>query len=161
MRPDRSSPDGERRRVGALVRDDDELGIAAGEPDLDARGSQLARELEGRLAEQVEEAQVERRAERLAQAAGRLGRGLVTEARGREEVLLDRVDVAVELHRDITMTSLLLSVKGQMRHRRDVVYSCGKAAGWAPFRCLSPAGTGTQVRFRCLSPDGDWHRRTR
>ena len=59
----------------------------------------------GGLAEEVEQAEVERRPERLAQAASGLGGRLVPECCGRAELLLDRLDVTVELHRDITMTS--------------------------------------------------------
>ena len=66
---------------------------------------ELARDLERGLAEQVEEAEVEGRAEGLGQPARGLCGRVVAEAGGCGEVLLDRIDVAVELHDDITMTS--------------------------------------------------------
>jgi hypothetical protein len=54
---------------------------------------------------------VEGRPEGLGQPACGLRGRLVAEARGCREILLDRIDVAVELHCDINMTSFMLSVK--------------------------------------------------
>jgi len=89
----------------APIHDDHELGLAAGETDLDPTGFELAADLESGLAEEVEEPQMERGAERLAQAASGLGGRLVSEARGCREVVLNRLNVTLELHDDINMTS--------------------------------------------------------
>ena len=93
-------------RVGGVLGDDHELGVAACEADLDASGAELAADLQRRLAEEVEEAEVERRAEGLDQPLGGLRSRLVADSGGVGEILLDRLDVAIELHRDCTMTSL-------------------------------------------------------
>ena len=97
--------------VRSLIDDDHELGLTAGETDLDPTGFELAADLEGGLAEEVEEPEMERGAESLAQAASGLGGRLVSEAGSRREVVLNRLDVALELHDDITMTSFMQSVK--------------------------------------------------
>ena len=75
-------------------------------------GLDLAADLERSLAEEVEKVEMERRREGLAHAAGGLRSGLVPQRGRRAELLLDRLDVTVELHCDITMTSLSMSVKG-------------------------------------------------
>src|SRR6185503_11611116 len=111
--PGRLLAEAHRLRALRLFGDDHELGIAAREANLDATGLDLAADLERRLAEEVEQVEVECRRQRLSHAASRLRRRVVTERGGRSEVLLDRMDVAVELHCDISMTSLLQSVKRQ------------------------------------------------
>ena len=76
-----------------LLFDVHELGIAAGEANLDAAGDRFGQG-ERRLVDDVEQPQVERGPERLGQAAAGLGSPLVGGERGgRREVLLDRVDV--------------------------------------------------------------------
>ena len=64
-----------------------------------------------RLTKEVEEAEMQRRRERLAQPAGCLGGRLVPETGRGGEILLDRLYVCFELHRDITMTSHTTPVK--------------------------------------------------
>ena len=72
----------ERRRL--LVADEDELRVAAGEPDLDAPLFELAvRELERRLAERLEEAPAEGRLECDREELGRAGGRLVADRRYR------------------------------------------------------------------------------
>ena len=109
MRPECSSPGATWTVSGGLLHDDHELGLAAREANLDPSGAELAADLQCRLAEEVEEAKVECRAEGLDQPLRGLRDRLVPEAGGVGEVLLDRLDVAVELHCDITMTSPSLS----------------------------------------------------
>src|SRR5262249_2573330 len=58
-------PDAELRPARHLVADDDELRVASGETYLHPRGLDLTTELEGGLAEQVEEVQMKGRAERV------------------------------------------------------------------------------------------------
>ena len=99
--------------VRSLIDDDHELGLTAGETDLDPTGFELSPDLESGLAEEVEEPEMERGPERLAQAASGLGGRLVAERCSRRELVLDRLDVALELHCDITMTSQMQSVKRQ------------------------------------------------
>ena len=106
--------DGVRR----LVHDDDELRIASGESNFDASRVELAADLQGGLAEEVEQAEVERRRERLAQAASGLGGRLVSETGGRGEVLLDRLDVTSSCIVTVTMTSLSQSVKANLTAMR-------------------------------------------
>src|SRR5918996_1140592 len=98
-------------RLPRLVRHDNELRLPPGKPDLDARRVELAADLERRLAEEVEQPQVERRGERVRQPASRLGAGVVSAGGGSGQILLDGLDVAFELHCDITMTSQTASVK--------------------------------------------------
>ena len=81
------------------------LGIATGEANLDPAGHRVGK-CERRFADDVEQSQVKRRAERLGQPAAGVHCGLVAGERcGRGEILLDRVDVMGHLH-DPTMTSL-------------------------------------------------------
>ena len=54
---------------------------------------------------------MEGRAESLAQPLSSLGGCFVAEAGGAGEVFLDRLDVTVQLHDDIIVTSSTLSVK--------------------------------------------------
>ena len=54
---------------------------------------------------------MQRGGKRLAHPAGELGRLLVAPRCGGGKLLLDLLDVTVELHRDITMTSYMQSVK--------------------------------------------------
>jgi hypothetical protein len=63
---------------------------------------------------------MKRRCERLAHAASELGCFLVPATGSRCQLLLDGLHMTVELHRDITMTSLVKSVKHQVdvAHRR-------------------------------------------
>ena len=90
---------------GSSSSDVDELRVAAGEANLDPAGHR-AREGERRLADDVQQTQVQRGAERLGQPAAGLHGGLVGGERCcRGEVLLDRVDVVCHLHGG-TMTSL-------------------------------------------------------
>jgi hypothetical protein len=97
--------------VRSLIHDDHELRLATGETHLDPTGFELAADLESGLAEEVEKPEMERGTESLAQASSGLGGRLVSEAGGVRQILLDRLDVAIELHDDIIMTSLLMSVK--------------------------------------------------
>ena len=88
-----------------LLFDVHELGVATGEANLDPAGHRV-REGERRLADDVEQTQVQRGAERLREPAAGLHGGLVGGERCcRGEVLLDRVDVMCHLH-GCTMTSL-------------------------------------------------------
>ena len=61
---------------------------------------------DGGLREQVEQLQAQVRSERLAEAAGDLGRALVTEVGETLQVFLEPVEYNGQIHRDITMTSL-------------------------------------------------------
>ena len=79
MRPGGLLADADLAGVGHLVGDDDELGIAAGESNLDAAGVDLAPDLESGLAEEVEQVEMERRGERVAHAASGLCGRLVAE----------------------------------------------------------------------------------
>src|SRR5262249_42771824 len=94
-----------------VFEDDDELGLPTREPDFHATRVELRADLRRGLPDEVEEPDVERRRERFAQAAGGLGRRLVAEPCGGGEVGLDRLDGGVALHREITMTSPMTSVK--------------------------------------------------
>ena len=87
-----------------LVADEDELRIAAGEPDLDPPFFELARELERRLAERLEEAPAEGGLERAREELGGAGGRLVADRRYAGEVFAERLDIAVDLH-DRSMTS--------------------------------------------------------
>ena len=80
------------------------LGVAAGEPILDAPVLELAGELERGLAERLEEAPAEGRLERDREQLRRAGGRLVADRRHTGEVLAERLDVTVDLH-DGTMTS--------------------------------------------------------
>ena len=105
MRAERaSSPEGAAGSA-CLLLDVDELGLPAGETNLDPAGN-LGVERERDLVEEVEQPQLERGLERLREPPARLLRGLVAGERGGGgEVLLDRVDVGCQLH-GRTMTSL-------------------------------------------------------
>ncbi len=104
MRALRSSP-GRRRLVGLDGRvDEHEVGVAPGEADLDVPARQLAAEREGRLAEDVEQLQAQRRPDRVDQSTPCLADLLSSEGGRGGEVLLDRLDVNGDLHR-ASMTS--------------------------------------------------------
>ncbi len=105
MRAVRPSSAGGRRGC-LLVLDVDERGLLAGEADLDVARGELRADLERRLGQELEQAEPERRGERLAQPL-RGGRDLlVADARQGGELGLQCLDVRIELHRDIIMTSL-------------------------------------------------------
>ena len=94
-----------------LPRDEDELGILAHEPHLDASVGELTVQLDGGLAEGGEQLHRERALDRNRDPAGRLGSLLVTELGDRGEVVSQRFDESRQLHDDSTMTSLVTSVK--------------------------------------------------
>ena len=81
-------------RIGSLVADDHEFGVAAREPDLDAPRVELTADLEGRLAEEIEEVEVQRGCERLGHTASRLCWSHRRREQSRREFLLDRLDMA-------------------------------------------------------------------
>ena len=95
----RSSPGaGARLALAALVADEHEVGVAAGEPHLDVPGRELGVERQRRLGEHVEEPQLERRRHRRRETlAGRCGR-LVAERCSRREVGLDGLHVSFDVH---------------------------------------------------------------
>ncbi len=91
-------------RLGLLVLDVDELGLAAGEANLDTTGN-LGVERQRDLAEEVEQPQLERRLERLRESLpGFLSCLAARQGGGVGEVLLKRLDIRCHLH-DATMTS--------------------------------------------------------
>ena len=91
-------------RLGLLVLDVDELGLAAGEANLDATRD-LGVERQRDLAEQVEQPQLERRLERLRESLPGFLSGLAPrQSGGVGEVLLKCLDIRCHLH-DATMTS--------------------------------------------------------
>ncbi len=93
------------RGLRLLLFDVDELRIPAGEANLDPPRHR-ARQGERGLADDVQQSQVQRGAERLGEPATGLHGGLVVGERCcRSEVLLDGVDVVCQLHEG-TMTSL-------------------------------------------------------
>src|SRR5581483_10014949 len=90
---------------------EDELGLLPCEADLDVAGRELRGELDGSLRKQVEELEAQVRGERVAQPLRDLGRPLVTELREPLQVLLESFQDDRQVHCDITMTSLVQSVK--------------------------------------------------
>src|SRR4029078_10120204 len=96
-----------------LFADEHELGILAGQPHFDVTARKLVVQLERRFRERVEQAQADRGLKREHQPPGRFGRRLVPQLRDRGEVGLERVYKSLYLHRDVTMTSLVVSVKRQ------------------------------------------------
>src|SRR5438093_1497921 len=96
-----------------LVVHEDELGIAAGEANLDMAGRKLGREPDRHLGEEVEQSQMQRGLERLTEPARGLRAGLVAERGGCRQVRLDRLDMSCQFH-DVMMTSLKTSVKYKM-----------------------------------------------
>ena len=105
MRALRSSPGAGAARPRAAVVDEDELGIAAGEPHLDVPRRELGVERERRLGEDVEEPELERRLDRRRETLAR-GRGrLVAERGSRREVGLDGLNVSFDVHVTSSMTS--------------------------------------------------------
>ena len=99
MRALRSSPGvGAPPRPRRTVVDDDELGVAPGQPHLDVTGRELRVECQRRLRENVEEAELERRGDRGCEALARRRGRLVAERGGRREVGLDCLNVSVDVH---------------------------------------------------------------
>ncbi len=96
------------RRRGALllVLDVDERGLLAGEADLDVARAELRADLERGLGQELEQAQPQRGGERLAQPIRCDRNLLVADARQRGELGLQCLNVRIELHRDVIMTSL-------------------------------------------------------
>ena len=89
-----------------LVLDVDERGLLAGEADLDVTRTELRADLERSLGQELEQPQPQRGRERLAQPV-RCDRDLlVADARQRGELGLQCLNVRIELHRDVIMTSL-------------------------------------------------------
>ena len=84
--------------------DEDELRVAACEPDLDPSFVELAVQLERGLAQRLEQAPADGRLERDREQLGRAGGRLVADRRDAGEVFAERLDVAVNLH-DGSMTS--------------------------------------------------------
>ena len=145
MRALRSSPG-----VGAVsasslaVVDDDEVGVAPGQPHLDVPGGQLGVERQRGVREDVEEAKLERCRDGSGEALACRGRRLVAERGGRREVCLDCVNVPVDVHGpeyDIKM----MSVKCEIGSHCDV-----STDGADRVRCP----TASEPRFRavCCSP---------
>lgn len=100
--------------VRSLVGDDDKLRIAAGKTNFDPTRLELAADLQNSFAEEVEKPEMERGTKSLAQTSRRFSCRFIAEPRSDGEVFLDRLDVTVELHRDITMTSFKCLVKGNI-----------------------------------------------
>ena len=86
--------DGSGRRLG----DVDEVGVAAGEPELDVPVGELGVEPERRLREEVEQAQLQRRSGGVGETAAGLGHVVAAERCGGGEVGLDCGDVTCEIH---------------------------------------------------------------
>src|SRR5690349_15745400 len=103
--------DGARGLAGRV--DEDELRLLPREADLDVAERELRVQLDRGLGEKLQELQPEVRAEGVAQAAGDLRRPLVAELGEPLEVFLQSFEDDCQIHRDITMTSSLASVKRQ------------------------------------------------
>jgi hypothetical protein len=118
LRQAQADPRGEllTDRPGTLVGgiDEDELGLLAGEANLDVAGRQLRVELERGLREQVEELQAQVRAQCVAEPAGDLRRPFVAELGEALQVVLEPFEDDRQIPRDSTMTSLATSVKHQV-----------------------------------------------
>ena len=104
-----SSADGRSGRLRLLL-DEDEGRILAAHPDLDVPLGELRRDLDGGLAERLQQAHPGRAADRLAQAGGGLGDRVVADGGDPVEVGLERLEKLCHLH-DVIMTSLVASVK--------------------------------------------------
>ena len=78
--------------------DEHELGIAAGEANLDVPARELGVERQRRLGEHVEEPQLERRRDGRGEPLAGERRRLVAECGGRREVGLDRLYVSFDVH---------------------------------------------------------------
>ena len=89
----------------APARRDDEVGIAAAQPDLDRPGRQGRGDLGGGLDEGVEDDEAGRGLEGAREELGQLDGLVATRAGGGEEVALEASGVGQEVH-DATMTSL-------------------------------------------------------
>ncbi len=140
IRPFELLPGNVLGRVRSLVHDDDELGIAPCEPHLDAARRKLGADLGRRLAQKVEEAEMQRRGERLAHPASGFGGCLVPETGCGGEILLDRLDVHFQLHRDSTMTSLSMPVKHHFRsHRATAAARGARRPGFLCFQAVLSA----------------------
>ena len=74
-------------------------------------GGELGRDLQRRLRQQVEDLEAEVGAEDVAEALGDLCRPFVSEVGDRLQVVAEAVDHECQIHDDITMTSLPMSVK--------------------------------------------------
>ena len=117
--------------------DEDELGLLAGEAHLDVAGGQFRGELHRDLREQVEQLQPQVRGERVAEPLGDLHRALVPQLREPLEILLEPLEDDRQVHRDITMTSHMVSVKQQAAvgcdigpdHGRKSLVRCGLLRG--------------------------------
>src|SRR4029077_19546548 len=92
-------------RAGRVARrvDEHELGLLAGEANLDVAGGQLGGELHGGLREQIEQLQPQIRRQSLAEAARDLGGALVAEVGEALQVFLDPLEYDRQIHDDITM----------------------------------------------------------
>src|SRR5262249_4993077 len=105
-------PERDARREGfvgllrhrAVLADEHELEIMAGDAQFDVRRIELVVELERRLGKGVLEPSAERRFDRNREELGRTRRVLVAERRDTYEVLPERLDDSVDLHGG-TMTS--------------------------------------------------------
>src|SRR5581483_11718038 len=95
----------DRLRDAAVLADEHQLGVAAGDADLDVRPFELAVELERGFGEDVLEPPRERRLDRNREEVRRTRRRLVAERRDSQQILPERLDVTVDLHA-ATMTSL-------------------------------------------------------
>src|SRR5215203_4212748 len=95
--------------------DVDELRLLAREANLDVARRELRRHLDGSQRKDVEQLQPEVRAEDVGEAAGDRCGALVAELRGRLQVFLERFEDQRQIHRDITMTSVLALVKQHVR----------------------------------------------
>ena len=91
--------------------DEHELGLLAGEANLDVAGGQLRGQLHRRLREQVEQLQPQAGAECLGQPLRDLRRPLVAELSEVLEILLEALEHDGQIHDDVTMTSTTTSVK--------------------------------------------------
>src|SRR6059058_2349053 len=91
-------------RQGAVLADEHELEVVAGDTQLDVRGLELVVELERRLGERVLDSPAEGRLDGDREEVGRARRVLVAECRDTEEVLSERLDETIDLHGG-TMTS--------------------------------------------------------
>src|SRR5205085_857553 len=120
---------GSRRRRALL--DVHERRVLPREPNLDSTRAELLVQLEGGLAERVEEPEAGRGADRRAQAAGGLGGRVVADSGDGGEIGLERLDEACQLH-DVIMTSL--------RRLSSVRLAAGRAANRThPGRSVSGA----------------------
>ena len=140
MRALRSSPG-----VGAVsasslrVVDDDEVGVAPGQPHLDVPGGQLGVERQRGVREDVEDAELERCRDGSGEALACRGRRLVAERGGRREVCLDCVNVPVDVHGseyDIKMMSVKCEMEVIETSQLTVLIECAVQ----PPRSPAPGG---------------------